>query len=254
MNFIHILLKRLSFAISHGKGVTGKITLLHSLLSISKSTTPVPLTIKELAHPLYAQSGSDVAMMIEMFHEHEYAFPELTEINKIIDIGANIGSASLYFSTLFPHAKIVAVEPDPQNIIKLEMNIAAYQSITLIKGAVDSQSGYTTFYSDKNVGMSSSFIKRSPQQEPYTVTTYTINDICKQAGWDSYDLLKFDMEGAEWNIFSHRPFILPRFIIGEYHEDLTGKTVEEFLKLFPEYISQVKRIAPQRFILKLLKQ
>src|SRR5947207_8900476 len=41
----------------------------------------------------------------------------------IIDAGANIGLASLWFAELFPLAKIFAVEPDMRNLEILERNI-----------------------------------------------------------------------------------------------------------------------------------
>jgi FkbM family methyltransferase len=35
------------------------------------------------------------------------------EASTIVDLGANIGLAALYFGTRYPQAKILSVEPDP---------------------------------------------------------------------------------------------------------------------------------------------
>lgn len=49
----------------------------------------------------------------------------------IIDIGANIGIATVYMKTLFPKAKIISIEPDVQNFECLKKNTFFIQDIEL---------------------------------------------------------------------------------------------------------------------------
>jgi len=44
----------------------------------------------------------------------------------IIDCGANIGCASVWFATQYPKARILAVEPDPDNFRMLVRNSKPY--------------------------------------------------------------------------------------------------------------------------------
>jgi predicted O-methyltransferase YrrM len=44
----------------------------------------------------------------------------------IVDVGANIGAASIYFHRAFPDARIVAVEPDRQNFELPVANVAGF--------------------------------------------------------------------------------------------------------------------------------
>jgi predicted O-methyltransferase YrrM len=43
----------------------------------------------------------------------------------VVDAGANIGLASLWFANQYPKAKIVCIEPDPENFRILKENLAA---------------------------------------------------------------------------------------------------------------------------------
>src|SRR5690606_32260101 len=63
-------------------------------------------------------------MYEEIFVNHEYAFKTETESPLIVDCGANIGLSTLYFKSQYPQSRIIAFEPDKQNIELLKHNIA----------------------------------------------------------------------------------------------------------------------------------
>jgi len=54
----------------------------------------------------------------------------------IIDAGANIGLASLWFADKFPQARIYAVEPEESNLALLRRNVASLPNIAALAGAV----------------------------------------------------------------------------------------------------------------------
>lgn len=54
----------------------------------------------------------------------------------IIDAGAYIGSASLAFHRLFPRARILALEPDPENLRVLHKNMSEIPEIVPIAAAL----------------------------------------------------------------------------------------------------------------------
>lgn len=54
----------------------------------------------------------------------------------IIDAGANIGAASVWFATRYPQARIVAVEPDPENASICRMNAAPHANIEVVEAAI----------------------------------------------------------------------------------------------------------------------
>ena len=62
-----------------------------------------------------------------------------SEINTIIDIGANVGEFTLIFSELFPNAYIFAFEPLPDCYTQLEKNTSNREKIKIFKYALGSE-------------------------------------------------------------------------------------------------------------------
>jgi FkbM family methyltransferase len=62
----------------------------------------------------------------------------------IVDAGANIGAAALWYARLYPQAVILAVEPDPITVVMLERNVARYPDIEIVHAALGSDAGQVT--------------------------------------------------------------------------------------------------------------
>lgn len=195
--------------------------------------------------PVSFSSGSDIAMFIEVFVKDEYALPKDILPQTILDLGANVGFASLSFACRFPLATVCALEPDPQNLPLLKENCAG-TNIRIISGAVGGQGGARSFFSAPGQGMSSSFLERGSTQK-LEVRVFTVASLLAQAGWSSVDLIKFDVEGAEWEVFQGMDLSSVKALIGEYHEDLVGKPLAEFLKLFPGYHAETRLLTTSRY-------
>jgi FkbM family methyltransferase len=60
----------------------------------------------------------------EVFARQSYFFRSENVAPVILDCGANIGMASLYFKWLYPHSQVQAFEPDPATFKVLQSNIA----------------------------------------------------------------------------------------------------------------------------------
>ncbi|KAE9578090.1 Methyltransferase sdnD [Colletotrichum fructicola] len=69
-------------------------------------------------------SGETEARFIynEIWEEHCYDGPELSENPVIVDAGANIGLFSIYMKKKYPTAKIIAFEPAPESFATLHRN------------------------------------------------------------------------------------------------------------------------------------
>src|SRR6202012_3041239 len=63
------------------------------------------------------------------FIDKEYNINIGFEPKFIIDGGANIGMASVYFKNRYPKATIIAIEPDKGNAEILNANVAGYDNI-----------------------------------------------------------------------------------------------------------------------------
>src|SRR6185369_12585741 len=79
---------------------------------------------------------SDIATFKKIFLDREYDFPLEKKPETILDAGANVGFASVFFAQKFPTAKIVAIEPEASNFALLKKNSSPYPNIIPVQGAL----------------------------------------------------------------------------------------------------------------------
>ena len=79
---------------------------------------------------------SDVEVFHQIFVDGELEFDLHMSPSRIIDAGANVGLAAVYFSSRFPEAKILALEIESANFELLRRNTAFYANITWLKKAL----------------------------------------------------------------------------------------------------------------------
>ena len=138
----------------------------------------------------------DILVAREIFLDRDYRVPTDLEPMTIADLGANTGISVRYLRALYPSAEIVAAEPDPANFEHLEANTSGDETTRLVQAAVGLESGRTTFYPEKE-GWASSLEPR-PDSRPIEVDLVTVSDLLAHVGARHVDLLKVDIEGAEW--------------------------------------------------------
>lgn len=132
--------------------------------------------------------GAFDQVLIRRHYDH-CAIHALKNPRLIIDAGAHIGLASVFFANLFPEAKIIAVEPEPRNFALLRQNIAPYPNITAIQAAA---------------WRSHATVDASGESWAATVhesTTGKIPAIPLPSLANEADILKIDIEGSEKQIF-----------------------------------------------------
>ena len=96
----------------------------------------------------YENSDEFYELKKEIFSENCYyleieSFDDAQDKPVIVDAGAHIGMATLYYKMLFPHARILAFEPVPYNFKILEKNIHENQleNVELFEAVVAPKSG-----------------------------------------------------------------------------------------------------------------
>ena len=170
----------------------------------------------------------------EVFFDNDYR-PNAKNAQTIVDIGANIGTCSVFMSSIFPKAKIYALEPDPRTfqLLKTNKELNHCSNVTLINQAVSNKSGSTVFYSCQANGLSSLSQTRLPYRVTKTrVQLTTVPDLMKLYRLKQIDILKIDAEGAEFDILLKTPrfpFGAIKEIILEYHDRLTPHHHEEII-------------------------
>jgi FkbM family methyltransferase len=145
--------------------------------------------------------AGDIKMFYEIFWERVYRMPASFQANNgiIVDAGANIGMAGLYFSLRFPHANVYCIEPAAENFRLLKMNLEGEienGKVNAIQAALYSRDGTTGI---NNSGWA--YNASVDDTATHSVTAITINTFFRDNKLEKIDLLKIDIEGAEEFIF-----------------------------------------------------
>jgi FkbM family methyltransferase len=175
-----------------------RITRMPTLLEISWPDIKFPFVLRI--------PSSDVATCEQIFIDLEYDFNVKGTPRVIVDAGANIGLASIYFANKFPDAKIIAIEPEESNLKVLKRNIAPYENIVPVCGALWHENTRIKLV-DTGIGKWG-FMTTAQEsaEETYGVMVdevqgVTVDTIMKEQGIDHIDILKVDIEGAEREVF-----------------------------------------------------
>ncbi len=152
--------------------------------------------------------GSDFMVLREIFELGEY-FParqwKLPSKARILDLGGNIGLASLWFTTLAPDAEILIVEPDEENCRLIERNcrrLLEQQRLRIVQAFAAGRNGVAGL--DRRWRRSWAYHKVDTIDENHeAVRCFDVQKLMEISGFDHIDLLKCDVEGSEQEIFNN---------------------------------------------------
>ena len=173
---------------------------------------PDKLTVKApvLGTPLTLRmNSSDITTFYQVFVQNEYDIVFDRDPEYILDLGANIGLAAIYFAGRYADAKIVSVEPNAANCAVLEANIAGLRHAHAVQAAVWPEAGKLRLVTEDDDGKAFGFwgTQTRPVEQQVSggndlVDAVTINQLVDRHGFPRIDLLKVDIEGAELELFS----------------------------------------------------
>lgn len=161
---------------------------------------------------------NEMLIFHEIFGEHVYDLALPFEPRVVVDLGAFTGLSPLFFALRYPSASVYCVEPDPDNFAALERNTRAFPSITRLEYAVAGTHGERTFYRSRTQTCGHSLYPSNSIDQGIPVQCVTVNDLIDRFRLSAIDILKFDVEGAETEVFDDFPFAVPvRALVGELH-------------------------------------
>jgi FkbM family methyltransferase len=178
----------------------------------------------------FRKNTEDEKVLADSF-DHDIFYKELPYVNVgpspvIVDVGAHIGTFSLYSLLKFPTAKIFSFEASQETFSllnenveqnKLEKRIATFhralcsidKPVTLYHNLVDGNWGHT--------------ISKEISSSYEVVDGIAFSTFAALAGIDTIDLIKFNCEGAEFDIILNSPTSLlekVKLAVILYHNDL----------------------------------
>ena len=152
---------------------------------------------------------SQTIIFEEVFLQSGYDLTKVTFTPKVIfDCGAHIGIFSLLAKSKFPHARLLAYEPNPQNIQLIRRQITNNNlDVELIESAVSTEAK-ELFFATAN-SHSGRLLHNVPNNGAYKVRVVNFPEVVKQIKPTSL-LLKMDIEGEERNILPVLVPLLPK--------------------------------------------
>ena len=174
------------------------------------------------------ETGSDWATFHEITADEIYrqVVRKVPGFQTVIDLGANIGLASLYLAKHSPSCRILSVEPNPQSYEILVRNVQSLGNRCKTLRAAAWRT-HRQLSPDPHVAKDrfSTFRLREASadvQDEFIAEGLTMIEILDNSGFDTIDLLKVDIEGADAQIFAGTDLRwLTRIgsIAIEFHED-----------------------------------
>jgi FkbM family methyltransferase len=175
----------------------------------------VALRLKGVPHPILLRPGtSDWDVLHQIFvaedynsgsEAHETSVSDFyegvlnrLEIPVIVDCGANIGISSVWYAQRYPRARIIAVEPEPENFRILSMNAANYPNITPVQGGISDRQ---TRVSLTNAGDAPWAWETKESNDDGEIATFTIPNLLATIPGSRLMTVKIDIEGSEVELF-----------------------------------------------------
>jgi FkbM family methyltransferase len=141
----------------------------------------------------------------------------------VVDLGANVGLFAIRASELAK--RVICYEPFPGNLEQLRRNTADWPAVEVVGQAVAGEAGVLRLYRPRGAGMSGVHTLHAEEShasaEYDEVPATTLDAIFERHGVEHCELLKIDVEGAEYDILgaaSGGTFARIERIYGEYHD------------------------------------
>jgi FkbM family methyltransferase len=147
----------------------------------------------------------DLEVAISSLFEKEYNHIRTLDPKVIIDAGANIGTSAIFFAEKYPHAKIIAIEPEESNFVLLLENVKDYQNVFAVKAAVWGSPDKKTIKNrfTGHWGYTISETSNKTESTGQEIDCITIKSLMENYEIKSIDILKMDIEGGEKDVLEN---------------------------------------------------
>jgi FkbM family methyltransferase len=202
----------------------------------------IKLELSNVQHPFYLRKNkSDIETFNQIFLYKEYEITLGSEPKNVIDAGANIGLAAIFFNSKYPKAKIVSIEPEKNNFELLKKNTNSYLNITCLNYALSNTTDEEISVVDKGFGDWGFLTEKQQDNNSINVRnkikTISINDIVKTNNWTEIDLIKIDIEGYEKEVFqSNFEWLkITKVLIIELHDRMVSGSSRPFFRAIGQF-------------------
>lgn len=173
----------------------------------------------------------------QVFVENQYGFDIPFVPKTILDGGANIGLAAIYFSNRFPDSTIVSVEPSSENVEILKKNTSNFPNVQVKLGGIWNDDKHLIIVNSTE-NDNAFMVEEVLPQIPGSIPSFSIASIMREQQWKTIDLLKLDIEGSEKEVFDKNyETWLPntKMLVIELHDRMRKGSSKSLFKAICQY-------------------
>jgi len=205
-------LLRLSYAL-RASLVRERARFVRNELRVGATTATYRLRGSTVAVAIRHHTG-DVMVLDEIFSQDEYEPPpgvELPKVESAVDLGANIGLFGAWLLGGYPKARLLAYEADPGN--------AAVHRLTIETNGLSEQWRLVEAFAGTRAGVTSFAAGQHAVSREGEGIEVPVVDVLPEL--TDADLVKIDIEGAEWPILADPRFreLRAQVVVLEYHAE-----------------------------------
>jgi FkbM family methyltransferase len=164
--------------------------------------------------------------------DYPAVFPDVFHPHTIVDIGAHVGSATLYFRHVYPQARIFCFEPNPVCFELLTRNIKGDMNIHASNVALGPTNAQQQLFAGVYSSMQASLIPNEENRKTGPmVAVRAVSEILTELKIESISLLKVDTEGLELPILRAlgNNLLTVDVIYLEYHSERDRRDLDQLL-------------------------
>lgn len=180
--------------------------------------TLTPFRVPGVSWPILARAAtSDEWAYEQIFLQAELDVRLPAEPATIIDAGANVGYASLWFAARYPAARIISLEIDQANAAVLRRNVEPLSGRVTVRP--QGLWGRRTRLAIENPD-AASWSFRAVESPTGAIEAVGVHDLLDELGLERLGLLKLDIEGGELEVLEGAPQWIDRVdaVMVELHD------------------------------------
>ncbi len=185
---------------------------------------------RTLVYPIGAEE--DVYSILQG-REYPISLVELDRVEQIVDVGAHIGSSTVYFHALFPNAQITAFEPSSGNFELLARNTVGLPGVNILPWGLASRFRRARLYLSKGHGQAASSTVFNMENHTGKFEEIALHRASKEPVFEKGEIsiLKIDTEGHELDILADLSPMLHRVMVlfMEVHSESERAELDAFL-------------------------
>ena len=120
----------------------------------------------------------------------------------IIDAGANVGAASIWFAMQYPDARVLAIEPEPSIAAICRKNVEAAPNVEVVEAAIGATPGHVSLSPPGTESFAIQTTRQSAQADAGSVRIVTISELLEASPDQELLIAKVDIEGFEADLFA----------------------------------------------------